>query len=140
MNPKKQFGIRIDHAGIHVSNFERTYQWYHEIFGFERIPEQNTSPFEGGVFPKMTWIRLGDFFLEVYEVQDAQPYNLVDLEWTLGVKHLNFLVDDLAGFLEYIRSRDDVNILVDNTYTETDGAVYLTDPDGILVEVTMRKE
>lgn len=136
MNPRVSFGIRIQHAGIHVKNFERTYQWYHEIFGFERVPGKGGNQFKGGVFPKMTWIRLDDFFLEVYEVQEAEPFSLVDFEWTLGVKHLNFAVKDIHGFLKYIRSRDDVPVLVDNTYSEDAGAVYITDPDGILVEVT----
>ena len=137
-NPKEQFGIRIQHAGIHVRNFERTFKWYHEIFGFELRDEsgkRGKNPFKGGVFPKMNWIKLDNFYLEVYEVQDAKPFSLVDFEWTLGVKHLNFSVKDIRGFVEFIKKRDDVPILVDNTYSETSGAVYITDPDGILVEV-----
>lgn len=135
-NASEKFGIRIHHAGIHVRNFERTYEWYHRVFGFERLPERSSNMFAGGVFPKMKWIRQGDFFLEVYEVQNAEPFSVVDLEWSLGVKHINFTVADLPGFLEYIKAMDDVPIIVENKYSEVAGAVYITDPDGILVEVT----
>ena len=64
----KDFGIRIQHAGIHVKSLEETAQWYHEIFGFELIPQPDGGggPFGGGVFPKMRWMKLGDFKLEVW--------------------------------------------------------------------------
>lgn len=134
----KDFGIRAQHAGIHVSNYERTYEWYHRVLGFNEVPQDPDAPnpFQGGVFPKMRWLYLGDFNLEVYEVQNAEPFSLVDFEFSLGVKHLNFAVKDLKGWLEYIRQFDDVEILVNNVYTPTAGAVYIKDPDGILVEVT----
>ncbi len=136
MNPREQFGIRIQHAGIHVNSYEETYEWYHRVFGFEEMPTSGKSPFGGGVFPKMRWIRLGDFFLEVYEVQNAEPYSLVDLEFSIGVKHINFEIEDLQGWLEYIKQFDDVEIMVYNRYSENAAAVYVKDNNGILVEVT----
>lgn len=137
MNPREQFGIRIQHAGIHVRNYQETYEWYHKVFGFEEIPQNpGPSPFAGGVFPKMRWLKLGDFNLEVYEVQNAEPFSLVDFEFTLGVKHINFQVEDLEGWLEHIKQFDDVEIVVNNKYSATAGAVYVKDNNGILVEVT----
>ena len=138
MDPRTQFGIKIQHAGIHVRSYDETFEFYHRVFGFEEVPrkEGGKSPFGGGVFPKMRWTHLGDFFLEIYEVQNAEPFSLVDMEFTLGVKHLNFQIDDLAGWLEYVQQFDDVEILVNNRYSETAGAVYIKDNNGILVEVT----
>lgn len=137
MDPRTDFGIRIQHAGIHVNNYQETYEWYHKVFGFEEIPQSpGPNPFAGGVFPKMRWLKLGDFNLEVYEVQNAEPFSLVDFEFSLGVKHLNFQVEDLEGWLEYIKQFDDVEIIVNNKYSETAGAVYIKDNNGILVEVT----
>lgn len=139
MNPREQFGIRIQHAGIHVNSYEETYEWYHRVFGFEEIPSNNKggkNPFGGGVFPKMRWLRLGDFNLEVYEVQNAEPFSLVDFEFTLGVKHINFEIQDLKGWMEYVKQFDDVEIVVFNRYSENSAAVYVKDNNGILVEVT----
>lgn len=134
----KDFGIRIQHAGIHVRNYQETFEWYHRVFGFEEVVKEKKGkdPFGGGVFPKMRWIRLDDFFLEVYEVQDAEPFSLVDFEFSLGVKHINFEIKDLQGWLDYVQQFDDVEILVNNRYGPTAGAVYVKDNNGILVEVT----
>lgn len=134
----KDFGIRIQHAGIHVRNYQETFEWYHRVFGFEEVVKEKKGkdPFGGGVFPKMRWIRLDDFFLEVYEVQDAEPFSLVDFEFSLGVKHINFEIRDLQGWLDYVQQFDDVEILVNNRYGPTAGAVYVKDNNGILVEVT----
>ena len=139
MKPNEQFGIRIQHAGIHVRDYKETFEWYHRVFGFEEVPKKDNggkNPFGGGVFPKMRWIHMGDFYLEVYEVQNAEPFSLVDFEFTLGLKHLNFEIEDLQGWLEYVQQFDDVEILVNNRYSETAGAVYVKDNNGILVEVT----
>ena len=138
MKPNEQFGIRIQHAGIHVRNYKETFEWYHRVLGSEEVPRrtEGKNPFGGGVFPKMRWIHMGDFFLEVYEVQNAEPFSLVDFEFSLGVKHLNFEIADLQGWLEYVKQFDDVEILVNNRYSETAGAVYIKDNNGILVEVT----
>lgn len=138
MNPKDQFGIEIQHAGIHVRSYEETFEWYHRVFGFEEVPPKGPgkNPFAGGVFPKMRWLHLGDFYLEVYEVQNAEPFSLVDFEFTLGVKHLNFRVRDIEGWLAYVRQFDDVEVLVRNNYGPTAGCAYVKDCNGILVEVT----
>jgi catechol 2,3-dioxygenase-like lactoylglutathione lyase family enzyme len=133
----QDFGIRIQHAGIHVKSLEETARWYHDIFGFELLPPMAAGgPFGGGVFPKMRWMKLGDFKLEVYQVQDAEPFSLVDFEFTHGVKHLSFAIRDLDGWLAYIKGRGDIEILVDNRYGGPDRAIYIVDNNGILVEVT----
>jgi methylmalonyl-CoA/ethylmalonyl-CoA epimerase len=134
----KDFGIRIQHAGIHVKSLEETARWYHDIFGFELEPQLGSDggPFGGGVFPKMRWMKLGDFKLEVYEVQDAEPFSLVDFEFTHGVKHLSFAIKDLDGWLDYIKKRGDIEIGVENRYGGPAKAVYIKDNNSILVEVT----
>jgi len=84
----------------------------------------------------MRWMKLGDFKLEVYEVQDAEPFSLVDFEFTHGVKHLNFAVKDIDGWLAYIKERGDIEIVVENRYGGPNRAIYILDNNGILVEVT----
>ena len=131
------FGIRIQHAGVHVRSLEETAKWYHDIFGFELEPPQTSEgPFSGGVFPKMRWMKLDDFKLEIYEVQDAEPFSLVDFEFSHGVKHLSFAIKDLDGWLNYIKKREDIEIVVENRYGGPARAIYILDNNGILVEVT----
>jgi methylmalonyl-CoA/ethylmalonyl-CoA epimerase len=137
----KDFGIRIQHAGIHVKSLDETAKWYHDVFGFELDPPfggagEDGGPFGGGAFPKMRWMSLGDFKLEVYEVQDAEPFSLVDFEFTHGVKHLSFAIKDLEGWFAYIQERGDVEVVVNNNYGGPNRAIYTKDNNGILVEVT----
>ena len=138
----KDFGVRIQHAGIHVKSLEETAKWYHDIFGFELVPQREGSEFfGGGAFPKMRWMSLGDgsFMLEVYEVQDAEPFSLVDFEFTHGVKHLSFAIKDIDGWFDYIKDRG-VEVVVDNRYGGNSRAIYILDNNGILVEVTSEIE
>lgn len=139
----KKFGrIRCQHAGIHVRNIEETSRWYADVLGFEHVPTPDSAQF-GGCFPPSTLIKNGDFYLELYETPDAEPFNWVDLEWKLGVKHLSFSVEKLDDLMAELRARGDVTILVDNEYTEAtcgvpggDRAVYLLDNNGILLELS----
>ena len=70
-----QFGtIAIQHVGIHVHSLEETSAWYHDILGFELINarDDRRTP---GVFPKCWLMKLGGFYLELYEVPNAEPYS-----------------------------------------------------------------
>lgn len=131
--------LRLEHAGIHVQDLEETMKWYHEILGFELVPPK---PEREGVFPKCVLMRNGTFYLEIYEAQGARPFDFIDYEYNVGVKHLSFYVEDLDGFVDWLRERGDVKILVDNQYAEQfcrlpggDRAVYIQDNSGMLIEL-----
>ena len=136
-----QFGkIRIQHVGLHVKNLEETARWYHEILGFEVMEKRPDRP--EGVMPQSWWLKNGDFYLEIYEVKDARPYDYIDLEYTEGIKHLSFSVENMDVFMDFLYERGDVEILVDNRYHEKmcgvpggDRAVYIRDNNGFLVEL-----
>lgn len=135
-----RFGtISIQHVGMHVKNMEETIAWYHDVLGFELEPSKSEMP---GIFPKCKVLRLGGFFLELYEVMNAEPFTFTQLEYTLGPKHLSFYVEDLDGLMDYIEERGDIEVVVDNRYSpnwchipEGDRAVYILDNNGLLVEL-----
>ena len=131
-----KFGIHIQHAGIHVRNMAESLQWYHDVFGFEVLEGRGSPPDQGGVFPYMRMMKLGDFLLEIYEIQDADPCSLVDYEYKYGLKHLNFGVRAFKDWIAYIKTRDDVEILVENYYGPDTCAAYIKDCNGILIEVS----
>lgn len=136
----RDFGlIRIQHVGIHVRDLEETAKWYHDILGFELLPVRGEMP---GVFPKCWLMKKGDFYLEMYEALNAEPYSFVDLEYKIGVKHLSFSIEKLDEFADWLRERGDVKILVDNCYPEErcgaeggDRCLYILDNNGMLVEL-----
>lgn len=134
--------IRCQHAGIHVKSIEETAAWYQHILGFEKVPTPDSSVFRG-CFPPSQLIKSGDFYLELYEIPDAQDFDWVNLEYNVGIKHLSFSVEHLDLLMEELRRRGDVEILVDNEYSEEichvpggDNAVYILDNNGILIELS----
>ena len=143
MDNNKPYGqIAIQHVGIFVHNLEESAKWYHDIFGFE-IAVARSDEKNPGVFPKSWWLQLGNFYLEMYEIIDARPFDYEDYEFTVGLKHLNFYVENIDKFMEDMYARDDIEILVDNFYDEEhcgipggDRAVYMLDNSGMLVEIS----
>lgn len=141
-----QFGtIAIQHVGLHVRSLEETAAWYHDVLGFELINARDDTR-TPGVFPKCWLMKLGEFYLELYEVPNAEPYSFREYEYSVGTKHLSFWVEDLNGFMDELYARGDVTILVDNHYSEEfckvpggDRAVYILDNNGILVELSAAK-
>lgn len=138
MATEKKFNFRIEHVGIHVANMEETVRFYHDIFGFEMvIPDfDEFYEFRGGVFPKCCTVRNGNFELEIYEVQEALPFNFTDYEYLQGVKHISFEIENIYEWIDYIKERGDVEIVVENYYGPNGVTIYILDNSGILVEVT----
>lgn len=144
---EKKYGtIAIQHVGMHVHNLEETVKWYQDILGFELVNDRDDLH-NPGVFPKCWLMQLGDFYLEIYEALDAEPYSFREYEYSVGLKHLDFWVEDLDGFMEELYARKDVTILVDNRYSEEfcrvpggDRAVYILDNNGMLVELSAIKD
>ena len=139
----KDYGlIHCQHAGINVRNIKETVAWYKDILGFEEVPTPDSAVFKG-CFPQSQLIKQGDFYLELYEVPDAKDFDWVNLEYNVGIKHLSFTVDKLDELMVELRARKDVEILVDNEYSEEvchvpggDNAVYILDNNGILIELS----
>lgn len=139
----KDYGlIHCQHAGINVRNIKETVAWYKDILGFEEVPTPDSAVFNG-CFPQCQLIKQGDFYLELYEVPDAKDFDWINLEYNVGIKHLSFTVDKLDELMVDLRARKDVEILVDNEYSEEvchvpggDNAVYILDNNGILIELS----
>lgn len=139
---EKYGALRCQHAGIHVRSIKETVAWYKDVLGFEEVPTPDSAVFQG-CFPDSQLIKNGDFYLELYEVPEAKDFDWVNLEYNVGVKHLSFSIEHLGKFMKDLRARGDVEILVDNAYSEEichvpggDYAVYILDNNGILIELS----
>ena len=140
---KSEFGkIKIQHAGIHVKNIRETIAWYKDILGFEEVPTPDSAQFKG-CFPPSQLIKCGEFYLELYEVADASDFDWINLEYAVGIKHLSFSVEHLDLLMDELRKRSDIEILVDNEYSENvcgvsggDETAYILDNNGILIELS----
>ena len=125
------YGLRVQHIGLHVTDMEKTMEWYTRLFGFRLLYH---APGLDGLFPKMCMFALADFCIELYEVKNPLPFSLLAYEHNIGVKHLGLAVQDFDGWLAYARSQPDAAIILEMDTPER-RAVMLLDNSGIPVEV-----
>lgn len=130
----KAFGIRIDHVAMHVHDAESTARWYHAMYGFEKLGAAHEP--HPGMMPRVQWLvqKNVDFKLEIFEVQEARPYNYVDYEYVIGLKHMDFGIVQRSAWLKYVKENVSPEIVVEITYTGDGGAIYFHDNSGFLVE------
>lgn len=134
----RDFGIRMEHIGMHVENLDETIRWYHDVFGFELVVPsfEKWYNFTGGTFPRTCTMRLGTMEIEIYELQNPLPYNLVIHDYVTGLRHMSFEVEDVEGWVEHVKSLG-IEIFVDNDYgSRNSHTVYVIDCNGMMVEVT----
>ncbi|GIW41616.1 MAG: glyoxalase [Candidatus Binatia bacterium] len=138
--------VRVSHVGICVSDLERSLRFYRDLLGFRYRSELRVSG-----EPSDTLLRLRGVSLHaVYLERDGTRIELLHYESPghvgepeprpmnrLGLTHLSLRVNDLARTLESLRA-EGVRIL-DETLVDIPaaraGAVFVTDPDGTLVEL-----
>jgi catechol 2,3-dioxygenase-like lactoylglutathione lyase family enzyme len=139
----------LHHTCYTVSDLDRSLAFYRDLLGCELLAEQEK---EGGYlaaivgYPdahvRMAHLRVpgGEHVIELFEYlapfgqpADVEPRNV-------GASHLCFLVDDLPAFYELLRARGvdtfvSPPVEVDTGVNRGGCALYLTDPDGITVEL-----
>jgi catechol 2,3-dioxygenase-like lactoylglutathione lyase family enzyme len=137
---------RLSHIGICVSDLERSLAFYRDLLGFKRVSELQIAG-----EPTTTLLQLDDVDLHaVYLERDGTRIELLYYrkpgstgEATarpmnqLGLTHLSLRVDDLPGLLDRMKAAG-VRVLeksrIDIPAFEA-AAVFITDPDGTLIEL-----
>ena len=139
----------LHHTCYTVSDLDRSLAFYRDVLGCEVLAEQEK---ERGYlaaivgYPdahvRMAHLRApgSDHVIELFEYltprgerADVEPRNV-------GASHLCFLVDDLPALYEELRGRGVESFVsppveVDTGINRGGYALYLTDPDGIAVEL-----
>jgi len=138
--------LRVTHIGVCVSEIERSLRFYRDVLGFRYLSEIQVAG-----EPSNTLLQLPDVDLHaVYLERDGTRIELLHYRKPghavgmrprpmnqLGLTHLSFRVDDLAATLQMIekagfavleRTRIDIPAF-------EAGAVFITDPDGTLIEL-----
>ncbi|HET9941610.1 MAG TPA: VOC family protein [Candidatus Eisenbacteria bacterium] len=118
---------RIGGAALRVADLERSLDYYRNVLGF--------VPLDGGTSARVA--RLGAAgsatpLLELREHRGARP---VPRRGRIGLYHVAVLLPsrgDLGRFLDHVMTRDERLGASDHGVSE---ALYLTDPDGITIEV-----
>lgn len=127
--------FNITHVAISVSDTNRTVDFYKK-FGFEEF--KSWSADDESI--KINMLKLDKMVLEIfcYKDYDNLPESakvLADDLKTLGTKHFALGVDDINKAKEFVISHnicDNVNITKGRLGKEY---FFISDPDGILVEI-----
>jgi catechol 2,3-dioxygenase-like lactoylglutathione lyase family enzyme len=134
----------ISHAGLTVSDFERSVAWYHEHFGFllvsEDILDQETT---SSLFPlygvrearvRMGFLRApGGSVIELFEFEPARRGG--PAIWNApGFTHVAFNVSGVAKWIGMLGSKG-VEFVTPAQRTGNIDWAFFKDPDGNLVEL-----
>ena len=139
----------LQHTGFTVADLERSLAFYRDVLGFEVLAEGER---EGGYFAEIvgypdTHVRMAlvrprgsDHHLELFQYLSPEP-RTVSLEPRLvGATHVCLIVDDLPAL--YGRLSDagvdtffTPPVEVDAGINQGGFALYLRDPDGIILEL-----
>lgn len=80
----------IHHICIQTSDYEASKAFYCDMLGFE--VEQESAGFHGRAFN--SWLKLGDFRIELQTGREGEPLSAYDVE-SEGIVHFCLLVDSV---------------------------------------------
>ncbi|GAB3162088.1 hypothetical protein GCM10027059_13950 [Myceligenerans halotolerans] len=125
---------RWSHAALNCADLDRTEDFYTSLFGFRRarLVEAGGS--------RIVFLRRGDTYLELFETGGEAADATGDGPAAPGtIRHIAFQVDRLDDFVGKVRAGDIPVTLGPLGFDEfIDGwrTVWISDPDGVVVEVS----
>ncbi|MFI7603458.1 VOC family protein [Actinoplanes sp. NPDC049681] len=126
-------GMRWSHVALNCRDLTATQAFYQQWFGFHRARAVKLDDGE------IVFLRHGDVYLELFgSSADKRIVGTADGPPDPGiVRHLAFQTDDLDGFLERAASLPvSLGPLSFDDFLPGWRSVWLTDPDGVVVEVS----
>lgn len=135
----------LSHPGITVKNFEAAAKWYNEVFGFNAMgpPVEMDAQTVNALKPLYNLedvaVRFGFLVgpnaaaIEVFEFTETLP---ADHTWNRpGSTHFALDVDDAPAWCEFLKKRDDVEIVIEPICSDSADWFFIRDPDGNLIEL-----
>jgi glyoxylase I family protein len=123
---------RIDHVEIVPVDFERTLNFYTEIFGFKvqsRLKPEDPS------IGEIAFIELGGTLIELFSVKEPTPASTE--RWQIGCRKIALEVDNLDKAIEYLKNKG-VEISSSPVTVATLKRAEIKDPDGLSIELLQR--
>lgn len=126
--------VRWSHVGLNCKDQRTTEDFYARWFGFSRARTVE----DGGT--RVIFLRRGDVYLELFQAADepANPVSNDGPQHSGTVRHIAFQVDDVDRFLRDAAGALPVSLgpLNFDKYIPGWKTVWVTDPDGVVVEVS----
>lgn len=130
--------VKLHHFGISVPDRLATIRWYEEKLGFRQVYTYHLPDLQATV----TFLKLGDFRLEVFELQNGQPMPERSKELSTdlpvhGLKHVTFSVTHLEEALQTLTARGVVFVTPITEVPDSGGErfAFFKDNNGLLIEL-----
>lgn len=126
--------LRWSHVALNCADQKSTEEFYQRWFGFRRARAVSLGDSE------IVFVRQGEVYLELFQTGRERPFEVTgDGPDHHGLaRHLAFQVDDLDEFLQGVGDEIPVSLgpLGFDDFIAGWRTVWLTDPDGVIVEVS----
>ncbi|HEX5404688.1 MAG TPA: VOC family protein [Pseudonocardiaceae bacterium] len=125
--------LQWSHVGLNCRDQVTTEEFYRKWFGFQRA---RVVPLGDD---KIVFLRQGSVYLELFSSARESVPSSADGPQEPGVaRHLAFQTDDLPAFLARIGDAVPISLgpLDFDDFIDGWHSVWLTDPDGVIVEVS----
>lgn len=123
----------LDHISIIVSDLEKNLNFYRDILGFEILKDFYDEKEKA----RIVFLNIGNTMLELI-APDEKPSEGEKTSWEErkrgGVEHIAFLVNDMDGIYNYLKSKGIDFILGPLEFPEGKYG-YFYGPEGVLLEV-----
>jgi catechol 2,3-dioxygenase-like lactoylglutathione lyase family enzyme len=140
---------RAHHTSFTISNLERSLAFWRDLLGCEVLAQQEK---EGGYLAaivghprahvRMAHLRVprSEHVIELFEYVAPEGTRANVEPWDVRASHICFLVDDLPAFYDELVSKGVTSFVsppveVDTGINTGGYALYLHDPDGVVVEL-----
>ena len=122
-----KFNLKIHHCGLYVPDLESSINWYRDIFGFEVHMRLTIEQIPA----KVAFIKRGDFFIELFEVEGRVP--TPEEAKSYGTKHMAFVVENFNEFMDNLKQKG-VEIIMEGKHGDI-GMAFIKDNYGISIEI-----
>lgn len=123
--------MEIHHIAISVTDMAKSISFYRENFGFDEIRRYTKEGWNG----EAAILKLKDTELEIFSfknhIQNKDDSSKFEV---LGLKHIAFLVPSVEDKYKELKAKG-VNISEPKKGTTCTAYCFLTDPDGITLEL-----
>jgi len=128
--------MHLSYFGIRVTDIEKSYEFYTELFGLEEVTRIDKTTLGGGICVLLTDNASGQK-LELNWYPEGSTYANYYIPGE-GLDHIAFEVDDMDETLRSLEKKGIHRITTNQPFNTNARLAYVKDPDGNWIELYQR--